>query len=90
MTTETKLKGGLVLSMLILLWSVVMWNNDITTIKNQELTIDSLSIQCDSLRLENFALEVQNGRYEIANELFTQRNPKAASQFNDIISGETE
>lgn len=90
MTTETKLKGALTFSSLIILWMMVMYGNSSQDVVIQERIIDSLSIQCDSLRLENFALGVQNGRYEIANELFTQRNPKAASQFNDIISGETE
>lgn len=69
---------------------MVMYGNSSQDVIIQERIIDSLSIQCDSLRLENFALDVQNGRYEIAYELFTQRNPKAASQFNDIITGETE
>jgi hypothetical protein len=90
MTTETKLKGALTFSSLIILWMMVMYGNSSQDVIIQERIIDSLSIQCDSLRLENFALDVQNGRYEIAYELFTQRNPKAASQFNDIITGETE
>lgn len=90
MTNETKLKGSLVLTILVLLWSIVMWNNDIITIKNQEKTIDSLQVLNDSLNVELFPKEVELNRYQIAYDIFMERNPKAASQFNDIISGETE
>jgi hypothetical protein len=90
MTTENRLKSAFVLSILTSLWLIVMWNNDITTIKNQEKTIDSLQVLNDSLKVELFPQEVQLNRYQVAYELFMERNPKAASQFNDIISGETE
>ncbi len=89
-TVEGKLRAGLTVSLLMVIWLFIMWNNSSKDFAIQERTIDSLSIQCDSLRMENFALAVQNARYEIAYELFIKRNPKAASQFNDIISLETE
>ena len=54
MTTETKLKVGIVISTLLLLWTTVMWSNDSTTIKNQQLTIDSLTQVSDSLFHESF------------------------------------
>ena len=31
MTTETKLRGGLVLTILVLLWLTVMWSNGVAT-----------------------------------------------------------
>ena len=40
--------------------------------------------------MENFPILTQLGRYEIAYEIFKERNPKAASQYGDIISNETE
>jgi hypothetical protein len=97
MTTETKLKIAFVLSILTSLWLTVMWSNSIVDVKDKELQItqltkqvDSLEVLSDSLKVELFPVEVELGRYQVAYELFTQRNPKAASQFGDIISDETE
>ncbi len=97
MTTETKLKIAFVLSILTSLWLTVMWSNSIVDVKDKELQItqltkqvDSLEVLSDSLKVELFPVEVELARYQVAYELFTQRNPKAASQFGDIISDETE
>ena len=40
--------------------------------------------------MENFPCQIELNRYKIAYEIFIERNPKAASQFGDIISDETE
>ena len=97
MSNETKLRAGLVISLLILLWSVLMWNNDIITLKSQKQTIDSLthendslSIKYDSLREEHFIISVNNGRYEVTLEHLKEINPKAAKQFEDFLENETE
>lgn len=90
MTNETKIRGVLVLSILISIWSTVMWSNNFITIKTQQQTIDSLQVLNDSLSMELFPTEIQLTRYQYAHEIFMQRNPKAASQFSDIISNETE
>jgi hypothetical protein len=97
MTIETKLRGGLVLSILILLWSTIMWNNNIDKVNKQnmeisklKLKVDSLQNLSDSIRMEIFPTEVELGRYQIGYEIFMERNPKAASQYSDIISNETE
>lgn len=90
MTNETKLKGSLVLTILVLLWSIVMWSNNIITIKIQEKTIDSLQVLNDSLNVELFPAEVELNRYRIAYDIFLERNPEAAKQYDEIISGETE
>jgi hypothetical protein len=52
--------------------------------------VDSLTILSDSLSVELFPSQVELTRYQIAFELFVKRNPKAASQYGDIISQETE
>jgi hypothetical protein len=97
MTTETKLRGGLVLTILILLWSILMWTNDVSTIKVQKNTIDSLnvsldSVQClkDSLYEEYFISSVMNGRYEITLESLKETNPQAAKEFVDFLYSQTE
>jgi hypothetical protein len=56
--------------------------------KNQ--TIDSLQYLVDSLNAEMFPIEIELSRYEMAFRLFSERNPKAAEQYADIISNETE
>lgn len=53
-------------------------------------TIDSLQNVVDSLHAENFPCQVELGRYQIAYQIFMERNPKAAKQYGDIISEETE
>ena len=72
MTTETKLRLGMVISVLLLLWTTVMWNNDITTIKSQKNTIDDLNKSFDSVLYlkdslydENFIKSVELGRDEL-------------------------
>lgn len=97
MTNETKLKGGLVLSLLTLLWLMVMWSNENITVRTQNKTIDSLnrtnellSIERDSLYQEYFNSEVMNGRYEITLEHLKLVNPKAVKQFTDYMYNETE
>jgi hypothetical protein len=50
MTTETKLRGGLVLTILVLLWFTLMWSNGIVTIEEQKNTIDSLNVSLDSVQ----------------------------------------
>lgn len=51
---------------------------------------DSIQHVADSLYGELFPTQIELGRYQVAYEIFAERNPKAASQFGDIISNETE
>ena len=44
----------------------------------------------DSLQEELFMLQTQNGRYELSLEHLYEVNPKAAKQFEDYMSHETE
>lgn len=53
-------------------------------------SLDSLQVENYSLQDSIFPIEVELGRYQIAYEIFMERNPKAASQYGDIISEETE
>lgn len=52
--------------------------------------IDSMQGVIDSFYAENLINEIELGRYQVALELFLQRNPKAAKEYSDIISNETE
>ncbi len=87
----------IVLLILSIIWTTLMWGNSSLDVKYKELQInqltkqvDSLEVLSDSLQVELFPAEVELTRYQIAYEIFLKRNPKAASQFGDIISDETE
>ena len=90
MTTETKLRAGLVLTILTLLWMTVMWNNTIITVKEQKTTIDSLTNISDSLRDESFIHFVEASRYEMALEIYKDKNPKAVEEIELIKTTQTE
>ena len=51
---------------------------------------DSLQYRLDSVESELFPKEIELGRYEVAFRIFAERNPKAAEQYAEIISSETE
>ncbi len=57
-----------------------------TTIKNQ----DSLIYTIDSLRDENFINSTTIGRYELTLDYLKEVNPKAATEFENYLSHETE
>jgi len=90
MTTETKLRGGLVLTILVLLWSTLMWSNSIITVKEQKSKIDSLTNISDSLRDESFVNSIEACRYEIALEIYKEKNPKAVEEIELIKTTQTE
>jgi hypothetical protein len=87
----------IVLLSLTLIWVSIKWTQEKQSLEpiKKELSqtkksLDSLQIISDSLDNELFPTRVELGRYEIAYEIFMERNPKAASQYGDIISQETE
>jgi hypothetical protein len=51
---------------------------------------DSLQHVADSLHWELLPTQIELGRYQVAYSIFMERNPKAAKQYGDIISNETE
>ena len=90
MTTETKLRAGLVISILTTLWLTVMWNNSIITVNQQKNKIDSLTNISDSLRDESFIHFVEASRYEMALEIYKDKNPKAVEEIELIKTTQTE
>jgi hypothetical protein len=90
MTTETKLRAGLVLSILTLLWTTVMWNNTIKTVRVQKNTIDSLTHLSDSLYDASFNNFVEAGRYELTFEHLKEVNPKLGKEMEEWMNHETE
>jgi hypothetical protein len=83
MTTETKLRGGIVLSLLTLLWITVMWSNSTITVKTQENVIDSL-------RMELFISNVEIGRHELTRDAILKPNKSINKQYEEYYNHETE
>jgi len=90
MTTETKLRGGLVLSILTLLWTTLMWGNSNITVKSQQKIIDSLQVQSEDLRIELFNAEVEIGRHEITREEILVPNKELNKQYEEYYTNQTE
>jgi hypothetical protein len=91
------LKITIVLLAFFSLFLISLWNKNELTLKKQVLVnkelinkVDSLEKLTDSLNMELFPIQIELGRYQVAYEIFMERNPKAASQYGDIISQETE
>lgn len=61
-----------------------------TQTKQPTINVDSLILANDSLQAELFPIQIELGRYEVAFRIFAERNPKAAEQYAEIISSETE
>ena len=90
MKNETILRASLVLSIIILLWVTIMWNNDIHVMGNQKNTIDSLKNRSDSLYDENFIKSVEMGRDELTWEYVKEKFPNVYNDAMKYKSHETE
>jgi hypothetical protein len=87
---NTLLKVLVVTFMLSFIWSITMWSksNVFSDIKTKQ--IDSLNYQIDSLNNEIFINETIVTRYEISLDYLKEVNPKAAKQFEEYLSHNTE
>lgn len=59
-------------------------------LKNQVKQIPVLEHQLDSLRDETFIISTENGRYELSLEHLKEVNPKAAKEFENYLTTQTE
>jgi hypothetical protein len=83
MTTETKLRVGMVISALLLLWTTVMWSNSDITVKTKQNVIDSL-------QMELFIIQVEVGRHELTREAILKPNKSINKQYEEYYNHETE
>jgi len=90
MSTKS-LKITVVILALFLIWEIIMSSKN-QKIYEQQLTTKCDSIQhiADSIHNKSYDDEIELNRYQIAFEIFLKRNPKAAEEYGDIISNETE
>lgn len=81
---------GFILAMLALFVQVKFTSMSQVETNMYKAKCDSLQRAVDSLYNENYPCQIELGRYQVAYDIFMERNPKAASQYGDIISQETE
>jgi hypothetical protein len=85
------LKIVVVILSLFLIWGLVMNNKkQISYDKQLSIKCDSIQHVADSIHNKSYEDEIELNRYQIAFEIFLKRNPKAAEEYSDIISNETE
>ena len=85
------LKIIVVILSLLLIWELVMNNKkQISYDKQLSIKCDSIRHVADSIHNKSYDDEIELNRYQIAFEIFLKRNPKAAEEYGDIISNETE
>lgn len=98
MYSEKSIRIAFVIVSLGFLWSLLSMQNYrekyqsllTKTESANNYKIDSLQHLVDSLDMENYPCQIELNRFQVAYEIFIKRNPKAASQYGDIISDETE
>ena len=94
MTTETKFRGGLALTLLGLIIMQFFYFESIRKFDEYKVITtkqtDSLQTLSDSLRDELFNANVEIGRHEITREYFFEKHPKLQLEYENYLSHETE
>jgi len=96
--SDKTLRFLVVILTLFSIWVVLQNTSERYKIKKQyesevKLLRDSVSLlknEKDSLYAELYPCEIELNRFQIAFRILEDRNPKAAEQYGDIISDETE
>lgn len=94
MTTETKFRAGLAMTLLgltIMTFEYFEKDRVYQELKSSTLKqIDSLQTLSDSLRDESFIHFTEAGRYEMALEMYREKNPEAVEEIELILTTQTE
>lgn len=93
MTTETKLRGGIAMSLLAFIIMVFFYfqqQDELQKCQASNIQKEELINQRDSLQAELFVKGVEIGRYEVALEIFKEKNKTAADEFELILTTQTE
>jgi hypothetical protein len=85
-------KYGLLLAItgIICLWLAFTHHTQKREIYEMGQEITKMQSQLDSLHDESFNASTTNGRYELSLEYLKEVNPKAAKDFEDFFSHQTE
>ena len=84
------LSTALIVAMIGLFIQVYSTSKAQTEIKIYKAKCDSLQHLSDSLYSELQPVQIELGRMQVAYDIFLDKNYKAAMQYGDIISNETE
>ena len=76
-----------ILTISFLNYVILKQNKELTTIKEQNIVLQTTIDSCMNSNTEE---HITNTRYEITLEIFREVNPKAADQFEEIMSHRTE
>ena len=100
MTTETKFRGGLAMSLLgltVMTFFYFQQQDELQKCKEGKSFLQGGDIERaqiinerDSLRDELFIRFTEVGRYEVALEIFKEQNKKGADEFELILTTQTE
>lgn len=97
MTTETKLRAGITMSLLgLIMVTFAYFEKDRVHIETSNQLIlmrDSLSTQkmlSDSLYDELFIQKVESGRHEFTRDFFFGKHPKLQLEYENYLNHETE
>ena len=94
MTTETKFRGGLALTLLGLLIMTFEYFEKDRVYQELKVSsseqINSLQALSDSLRDESFIHFTEDGRCEMALEMYREKNPEAVEEIELILTTQTE
>ena len=94
MTTETKFRAGLTITLLgltIMTFEYFEKDRVYQELKvSSSKQINSLQALSDSLRDESFIQFTKDGRYEMALEMYREKNPKAVEEIELILTTQTE
>ena len=97
MISDKSLRIAFVVICLSFLWVLMLLNSKLSQYHQMAIELNKLKNQneylqnkIDTLHDELFQKEIELFRRERAYEIFEERYPIAASEFNDIIADETE
>ena len=97
MISDKSLRIAFVVICISFLWVLTLFNSKLSQYHQMAIELNKLKNQneylqnkIDTLNDELFQKEIELFRRERAYEIFEERYPVAASEFNDIISDETE
>lgn len=93
MTTETKFRAGIAMSLLGLImvtFAYFQQQDELQKYRSANIEIQKLDDLKDSLESELFVRDIQINRYEVALELFREKNKTGADEFELIMTTQTE
>ncbi len=93
MNTETQLRGGITLALLVLIILTFFYlkqSYELKKCQTDKYSLEGGDISKGELQDSLFILQTNLMRYEIAHDLLKERDSVAAQKFEDILYKETE